>query len=72
MYNTNPILIKWLVEAGVCIAREKKHRLPLKELVSTGHQSRSNTFTFTLKRGGEKCEQVAYVPSLPVKIIELL
>ena len=34
----------------VCIASEKKRRVLLKELVSTGHQSRSNTFHFCTEK----------------------
>ena len=67
-------MIRWLVEAGVRIASEKKQRLLSKELVSTDIIAEAAPFTFALKRGGEevRASAMAYVPSLPDKVIELL
>ena len=65
---------RWLVEAGVHIASEKKQRLLSKELVTTDILAEATPFTFPLKRGGEevRASAMAHIPSLLNKVLELL
>ena len=65
---------RWLVEAGVHIASEKRQRVISKESVTTDILAEAAPFTFPLKRGGEKvrASAMARIPSLLNKVLELL
>ena len=52
------ILIRWLVEAGVRIASEKKHRLLSNEIVST--DIRAEEAPLPQREVGKKCKQVPW------------
>ena len=65
---------RWLAEAGVRIASEKKQRLLSKQLITTEIKAQAAPFTFPLKGGGEevKLSPMAYIPHLADKVFELL
>lgn len=65
---------RWLAREGVKIASEKKQRLLSQQLITTEIVAEIAPFTRSLKDGGEevKNDAMAYTPSLPDKIFELL